>query len=1048
MVVGVTGSAEDEKRLLDLRRMVKIAPESVRTADTASDGKLRATAVNGMPDWNKIPVMVSRSGVAHYRPRTSNTWKNDADLSFTVKSAYDAKNLYLKIDVKDEHYEQKAVGDGIWSGDCVQIGFDTLNLKTGNPNYIEIGLSAADRPTLWCWQHPRKTYVGDLTGKFTMKTRRYAAGHEYELTLPWEFLRPFSLNRGKLGFNVVVLDADGTGIENWMGITDGIAGGKDPALFEDLHLQSPEAALLQNNPAGEIDLLLNRNEVLGTEPFTFSAAVVATSAMLPGELTAEFDNGFKASRPLKAGLNMVDFTVPARALPAGIRQLTVSRMFKGTPAGKKSAEVAVLTAEHLNALAAEAEKLTAQLENKIAALQRKFKTEPSYLVSTAALARYFIHMVKTEVNRDAVYRAPALGAKRRMIKSDPNFKMFVFDRAWRNMRGVLARLNTACRQADAIAAGKAPLLSVPVTVKGERPVVSGGGFTLGGRELFLVGPNTWCFHFSQLPGMAKAGMNFFDVFARKGNAMIDQDEPFKIPETYDYQFNKRLVSTAEKNGMFFFSRFMMGNNHVNADKDFAAMVSESQNAFGINAFLKQSPNLVYVVTQGEGFKKEQDIAVLERDFQQALRTKFGSIERLNAAVGSKYAGFDAIRDADKNQNSALKYEFFLFESGRNVKQLKRFNDFKRNLWQLPLSTHFTILHLLPWDTYLNAADYEAVWGECDVIGWDGGINPVSRRWAMNWSVGETMICDMARSFYPDKPIANNETHTIPGSFGEVSDEFVYASTLLPYLHGRNAGVFWLWEIDWHSPWGSYHFTREGAYHALARAALDLRRLAPEIAAFRQSKSPVALLYSTSSIGDPDYIKTLIDVYEGCYFSGFPVKFVSERNVLADKHLDYRILVAPGASRVSDAVFRRIAAFAGLPGRQVLRFGSDVLAKDVHGKLVPARRTALNKMPEVKKVLPDEVFQVINKTLAANKLIPEARIVDQAGNPVFGLEYRTATAPDGKRLIYLLNLNRKPVTGKIAYPGGKFFDLVEQREYPAQFTLAPLEFRLLRCDAGK
>jgi hypothetical protein len=1044
LTIGIAQNKAAERKLLSLKQLVTPPREPATAEYPLKNGKMLAIPLTKNINWEEIPFTARVSGVANYRPRTSNTWESDKDLSFDVKTAYNSNYFFVKVKVKDDVFEQKSTGDGIWSGDCVQIGFDPLNAQAATKNYIEIGMTASKTPTLWCWQHPNPKFVGDLTNEFKMSSKRTAEGHEYLLALPWEFLKPFVLQREKLGFNVVVLDADGTGIENWMGITDGIAGGKDPGLFHKLYFYAPGKILAKRFKKPQIELILKRHTLLDNEKIILGVSAFCPAKILPAALNVNLPDGKIYKYKLARGFNNFEINLDSSTFNPGPCKINAAIISKNAVVSKQHTEIKNLTVKYISGLTDFAEKKLNKLTDFISRIRKEKKINPSYLESGETLAKYFIDMVRLEINRDSIFRAPSIGAKRKMIKTQTGYKCFIFERAYKNITSLNKRLDKQLADAKAMLKGKMRIATVPDVPRGERPVIADGGFKIGGRELFLLGPNTWCFHYTQLPLIAKSGMNFFDIFARRGNTIVEKDEKFRVPETYDWHFNKHIVTESEKHGLFFFGRFWHGNGHCNADKDFQKMKNEAEKQFGVNRYLSQSPAMVYVVTQQEGFHKDSNIPRLEKDFIAALKRKFHDVKGMNRKLGTKYNSFEDFRRKDINFIPALKYEYFCFESNRNIAALKRFNDFKRKLWKIPLSTHFSELHFSPWDTYLNSADYERIWNEFEVIGWDGGINPISRRWAMNWSIGEIIFCDMARSLYPEKPITNNENHTIPGQFGEVTEEFAYASAILPYLHGRNAGVLWLWEIDFHNPWGSYHFTRENAFSAVTRAALDLQRFSEEIAAFRRQSTPFAILYSLPSLQDSQYLKYLINVYEGCYFNGFPVKFVTERSILKNTLKKYQLLIVPGAPNVSSKVFKKIENFSKLPNRRVIRFLGKSLSADQYGHKVTTRSKALAKMKIFDSTVPEKVHLIIKNILAKMKIYPEVKLLDENGEQVFGVEYRIAHGKSGEKLLYIINLDKKQRKVYVKSDSRLWQNLIGGETIPSDIILKPLDFLLLKA----
>ena len=195
--------------------------------------RLGEKAGDGGPDWGKVPVVARRGESRDYRPHATNQWKGPQDLSFELKAAYDDENLYLRIDVADDESHNGYQRGNLWLGDAVQFGIDPLQEKILGPNHINLLVAAADRgPRAWCVTHPNPAFSGDVGKAIRNRSRLRNGGAVYELAFPWEFLLPFKPSDGVFGMTFAVCDQDaGTSCETWMGLTDGVLGGHDAALY-------------------------------------------------------------------------------------------------------------------------------------------------------------------------------------------------------------------------------------------------------------------------------------------------------------------------------------------------------------------------------------------------------------------------------------------------------------------------------------------------------------------------------------------------------------------------------------------------------------------------------------------------------------------------------------------------------------------------------------------------------------------------------------------------------------------------------------------------
>ena len=1028
---GIGNAPDTIQKLLAFRKIVEIQEERhIPLSSTAASEIIVPFVKNPIPigdfsGWSTIPLLVERSSVEFYRPTTSNTWNGAEDLSFKLFGAFDRENLYLRILVTDDFFRQESSSpEGIWSGDCVQFAFDPLRSGTMSGNYIEFGITPTEKPIIWGWRHPDPSYTGDLSSLVKMATKQYPGGYECELAIPWEFLIPFEFQRGKFNCNIVVLDSDNTPGQNWMGITDGVAGGKDPGLFRSWQLSIPGEGIVVSEQDRIPKLFFPSEIVVTSQQLEFTASVIASRDMLPGQLKIHFPNGIHFTEKLQEGFNTFSHTIPANTLPAGELFPSVELVQDGRKISSSKVPLTAIDRNYIDSLANRAEKKTILLEQKIEKIQGSVGV-PSYLQATASIARFLIKLARQDVCTDTILRARTITPKKEWVKSDFAYLQYTFSRALKNITYLDKWLARALRDAEEMLAGQRPVLTVPRPAVGVRPTIVDGGFHIEGRECFFVGPNTWYLKPEQLPLIAATGMNLVNLFSYKGKIL------------------EEMIEICEKSGLYFTIRNTGGGPSQLNSGWLEKRFSELEQSISEIRRINHSPAALYLITQEEGYHLDPNRDRITTAFRIHLKKKFGTIQHLNKAMGTHLTNYDQIKDALSLKDPGLKYEFFCFEAARQRAALRRIHAQKREFFTLPFSSHFSSLLLLPYDTLQLAADWEGNFAEFEVPGFDAGIFPDSGgEWAMNWSLGETLLCDLLRSFYPDRPIGNNEGHVIPNGYrNDISYELSYAQNMLPFLHGRNAVSVWLWADDYHSAWGNFTFTRANAFHGLMDVALDLNRLAPEIAAFRRAETPVAILYSIPSFARPGYIRDLLEGYEGCSFSGFPVRFISERQIKEGKLKDFRALIVANAQCVSEEIFRKIHAFAQ-HGGTVCLFGSEALSLNEYSQKQSGRTEILKTFISIPCGNVKSYSIAYRKLLKSLNVKPPVPISggDSDEHP-YGIESRSVVLPDGKKLIYAINLNKYPVTIKL--PMGKWENLRTGLQGDTNLKLKPLELVLMK-----
>lgn len=196
-------------------------------------------------DWDGIPSIELNSLLYLFPPdaASASTWKNAADLSVSARVAWDESYFYFSAVVLDDiHVNSKSNPLEIWAGDCIQMGFDTLNdARTAgylaDDREINMGFSTAENKPLLSqsWPLPSKVPEGCKVAISVLPGKKV-----YELAIPFELLNPLKPVAGNVfGYNFVAPDTDLKGNDYWMGLTYGICGGKNPSCFKKFILTQP-----------------------------------------------------------------------------------------------------------------------------------------------------------------------------------------------------------------------------------------------------------------------------------------------------------------------------------------------------------------------------------------------------------------------------------------------------------------------------------------------------------------------------------------------------------------------------------------------------------------------------------------------------------------------------------------------------------------------------------------------------------------------------------------------------------------------------------------
>ena len=1032
-------NAGDVEKIKGFFDSIQIPDEKSKAA---ANSEIVASPVEaGKDGWPvKWPApAVSRIGAGWVRPDNTDTWGGDFNLSFTASFGFDTKYFYIRADVTDDIFRQTGVDGKICMGDCMQIAFDPINEKTLSNNTILFDVAITEKPQMWCWDHPDKKYTGTAIAKYCkVRGTHRKGGYVYEVAIPWKVLEPFTIDRQQVGFNVVLLDDDGIGPRHWMGISDGIAGGKNPALFKQIFFSEPEKVLLASIKDPTPMLRMDSDTTVGEQPLNFSVAEMLPENLKGAKLTVIA--GKKVwNEKLTPGFNSFTYSLAPQDMVPGKLDIHAILLDKnGKELYRVTKSTRVVTRKSVEELCKDTEAAVAKLQPMIEKLQKNGKNT-AYFTNRIALADYFIRMVRLDNSRDILYRSPATRAPMQMTPTTPEYRRWIYRRSCRNLDYCIKMLEEGVVEAQNILDGKSPDLKVDPMPVGAKIEIKNGGFYLNGKEMFFLGPNTWQIHYTQLKDVAGAGLNLFDItgLGRRNTKLpiTPVDEEY-VHEKLNSRFNPNVVLKSKDLGLYFIARQFAGCSYVQnlETPDHYRKTAESDSE--IWRFEADQPHCLFLISHLESFKHEKNMPRLEANMAKHLEEKYKTVEAANKVLGTSYKKFTDFRETDRS-NPAVKYEIYLFERNANFKALKESNALKREFWKKPTSSHISTSHWTAWDTLRNSADFEALYDECDIPGYDSGVRYASERYAANWEA-VMMLCDFSRTLYPEKPVVNNETHNFPiNCTFDVDPYFIYNAQISEMLHGRNAAVMWKWEKNFHDPWGSYAFTRADSFHYTSKAMLDARRLTDDIVPFRAEKRQFGIFYSLPSFCDTGMFKKVNDLYQGCYFHGVTPGFLTEKTLLEGKFADYKVILVPDTRRVSDEVFAALMKRAE-NGVKVIRFGEKSLTMDEYGHVKPERAKALAKLPLLKIAEPEDYFPVISKIFADNNIKGTYEVTGIDGKKLWALEYRSTA--DGKR-FYVINWNKNPLTIKL--PAGNFQECLSESAAPKTMTLKPLEIKIFR-----
>ncbi|NTV12471.1 MAG: hypothetical protein HGA96_00825 [Desulfobulbaceae bacterium] len=458
----------------------------------------------------------------------------------------------------------------------------------------------------------------------------------------------------------------------------------------------------------------------------------------------------------------------------------------------------------------------------------------------------------------------------------------------------------------------------------------------------------------------------------------------------------------------------------------------------------QGFHLVWVMNEPTYASQDPHYLQLYRDY---LRRKFVTLAPLNQAWGSSYGDFAEISPPTE-RNSPSQFDWLTFHQEQVAGWFEWLAATARQadpgvlLSNKPMA--WTLLHPelgIDWEREAR------LW---DVPGSDAERQPQDRNYAFAWQTA-SMALDFQKSIAPGKPLADFEYHYVHEA--GVSAKYVRATYWQSYLHGLRFSDFWVWNTGQLAPgvaaagMSNTAWSQPEAAWGTASVALDLRRLAPYVAAFPQ-RPEVFLYYSRPSLyrDNSTYPATLAAAYEAANGLDAPVGFITDAMIQAGQLTEAKLLLVPAARFVQAEVLAKIRDFAGQGGRVVLL--GDSLTVDEYGRPHGDRqlRPGAN-VRQLDRAGARELATVFEQIYQAAGINRPVRALGKDGKPAWPVECRTALV-EGKRITYLIGLNKEPLPIRLVgrQPVRGWEELISQEKGTGgEFVLKPLEVRLLRLE---
>jgi hypothetical protein len=999
-----------------------------------------------LSDWPGLPVILLGSE----DQVSSGEWLGPADTQGVIRIGWDDKAMYFAIQIQDDEIVQNLpdgnAGD-IFMQDSIQWAID-IN-KNGGSSYdgddYEYGFGqTASGPCVYRWHVSRAALVPGLTRQVDLAVKHINGGKTiiYEAAVPFDQLLPLRPSAGtQIGFNIVVQDLDGEK-KKTLEWTPGITAGKSPGLFGTLTFSDAAAS-------GQGNVLISGLKNVDVKPVVYRVLALDAKGECKGRWTLKDEKGRTVQQGAltKVDQNKFSATFEWRLEPAplaaGKYVWAVSIHQKGVQEPlRQSMTIERVPIEKIDSLTQQVKALTGELKALIEPAKAK-GIETAYATGVIAVSEMF------------------------EIYTQEDIKNSQFVLVLRNLETTAGRLR---EQIDSLRGqmenGPLAFLNVPSQDMSQIEI-RGDGFYVGDKPVMLVGTMGWLWTiYPWRDKFGEFGFNTFKsdiepltVYSDKG--IINPEFPWwAMVETIHSAKTHNLAMASSPLPSQVWGALLRGGSVSTQEfkKGYQTYLGVMYEQLGSGSFACHA-----MAAEGHRPTMVNPNDHLS-EYRAWLAGAYQSIEQYNQICGTKFKSFDEVSFPDAGEtNPGRKYDRTAFMqqlvasllkwSGDEIKK----RDPKSFLFgyasYLMMDDESDFFHTWYYDPEL---DFEAY----DIADADTAGNFSSKKYLMDTIHWLAMYRDLVGGLAPGKPQFDCEFH-LANERRPYPKNWTAAIHFQAYIHGLSGSYAWCWlrndRVD------SAILLESEVCMDLSRTALDLRRLAGPIDAFHKQKPQVAILYSQASSpysstptqkAHPghfgpvvsSHLKQMQTAYEGMFFEGIKLGFVSERKIQAGVLDDYKLLIVPAASHVTDEVVEKVQQFAARGGTVVLV--GECFTFDHRCQ----KRKALLKNENIFRCasLVDAAHarSELSSWLDKLSLRPAVAVLSKQSFPT--VEWRYVNSPSQGELLYLLNIGHKPVKVFLNRQGKPVegVDLRTGEAVSASSELEPLGLHLLKINPRK
>lgn len=953
-----------------------------------------------------------------------------------VQAAFDSNHLFLNVSAPDAMDVQPYKKDLIWKADSLQIALDTGFDRTGqrDNNDYEIGFARTDAGY---YVHP--FHIPPET-VFPSETINWIFSRDmnigtYKVTLPWKSMPVFDYAKSSsLGLSVLVNNLDDKGRQT-LGWNDGISKEKNPTRFGTIILD-------KNNRGCGAEAMLD-----SPQRAFYAGKTIAGTVVVPkthGDITFVKVNIKLASDNrvmiqsnekmfVSKGENTLHFTLSSAdlAMSSNVLKVYVTGHPGNIPLASRSWELIRYDSQQIQEQTLEIlsslEQSKVILNDKLDAFATSDEKPRSALVALGVV-KQFLPYIKGDLKNQHYPRALYEAQQTQLL----------VDQAIQSLNEKTVRM-----------------MRLP---KAYPLVIQAGGFAnANGEPMFLSGG--WAlsgFPAEQIKINTLLGMNCAEPFAGYPFQMFPTEASFSnAREKYVEKRFMRYKNTLYPNDISqviqlnphapswakekYPEMFIPGNHTFFADPDhpFFQKLWEGYVAGTVQDLLavysnEELQNVISIEILNEPTFSSISQYTLPR-FRKYIQGQYKQISQLNAVWQTQYESFDAVGHSptltSMLSNRAVFYDWCLFNN-------KRFADFYRDTIKIihanapgvpfRFMSKFSNGHL--WTNrydYNTGHDREQLSNLLDINACDTRVipQPVGRYGLSHW-VTYCMSFDLLKSLSPEKPLFDTELHniqTVRFTRPDIPHHYTGGTLWLGAMHGLNGALIWdMWTGNrlktqyagkpFHYKFGQF-LTQPRSMFEFFNESANLTYLQEQVLAFQNADRPIRFLYSLDSatMDGQSYLQTIKAAYEGFYFSGFKLGFVTPSMIRSGKFFrGLKLLVIPNARYIKAPELLKIQQLEK-QGVKILMIGKQSLTLSPRSSQVFKKQFANAINWEAKSA---DAYQHQVQTVIKQVGMKQAfKVVETPMQtlPVVRSEFCTV---NGKQLVWLMNLGNEEKTIQI------------------------------------